>query len=171
MQGHFSPYIIFRSDIKVRVTVIGCINANRESANAAKNWERNQSNPFLTFSLAFLSQKMTHSSESSSRKTMIPSFLYGSSPKTLPVIHQIINSGSASAPVPGTPPSPSMRSTGSAGFMIPSPKEPFGKIEMYSPAFYAACTAGGILSCGLTHMSVTPLDLVKCNMQVFFLFL
>ncbi|WJX77095.1 Mitochondrial phosphate carrier protein 3, mitochondrial [Trifolium repens] len=109
---------------------------------------------------------MTHSSESSSRKTMIPSFLYGSSPKTLPVIHQIINSGSASAPVPGTPPSPSMRSTGSAGFMIPSPKEPFGKIEMYSPAFYAACTAGGILSCGLTHMSVTPLDLVKCNMQI-----
>ncbi|CAJ2672329.1 mitochondrial phosphate carrier protein 3, mitochondrial-like [Trifolium pratense] len=109
---------------------------------------------------------MTNSSESSSRRTMIPSFLYGSSPKTLPVIHQIINSGSASAPVPSTPPSPSMRSTGSAGFMIPSPKEPFGKIEMYSPAFYAACTAGGILSCGLTHMSVTPLDLVKCNMQI-----
>ncbi|AQK39634.1 hypothetical protein ZEAMMB73_Zm00001d023600 [Zea mays] len=37
---------------------------------------------------------------------------------------------------------------------------------MYSPAFYAACTAGGIASCGLTHMAVTPLDLVKCNMQV-----
>eukprot|EP01059_Diplonema_ambulator_P026766 TRINITY_DN441_c0_g2_i2.p1 TRINITY_DN441_c0_g2~~TRINITY_DN441_c0_g2_i2.p1 ORF type:complete len:355 (+),score=128.75 TRINITY_DN441_c0_g2_i2:152-1066(+) len=25
---------------------------------------------------------------------------------------------------------------------------------------------GGILSCGLTHMGVTPLDVVKCNMQV-----
>ncbi|KAF0902619.1 hypothetical protein E2562_018109 [Oryza meyeriana var. granulata] len=37
---------------------------------------------------------------------------------------------------------------------------------MYSPAFYAACTAGGIASCGLTHMAVTPLDLVKCNMQI-----
>ncbi|ONM37109.1 hypothetical protein ZEAMMB73_Zm00001d043148 [Zea mays] len=37
---------------------------------------------------------------------------------------------------------------------------------MYSPAFYAACTAGGIASCGLTHMAVTPLDLDKCNMQV-----
>jgi hypothetical protein len=37
---------------------------------------------------------------------------------------------------------------------------------MYSPAFYAACTAGGVASCGLTHMTVTPLDLVKCNMQV-----
>jgi solute carrier family 25 (mitochondrial phosphate transporter), member 3 len=43
------------------------------------------------------------------------------------------------------------------------PKE---KIEMYLPAFYAACTAGGVASCGLTHMMVTPLDLIKCNMQV-----
>lgn len=25
--------------------------------------------------------------------------------------------------------------------------------------------AGGVLSCGLTHLAVTPLDLVKCNMQ------
>lgn len=41
-----------------------------------------------------------------------------------------------------------------------------GKVEMYSPQFYAACTVGGVLSCGLTHMAVTPLDLVKCNMQV-----
>ncbi|KAL9670262.1 hypothetical protein QQ045_007813 [Rhodiola kirilowii] len=50
-------------------------------------------------------------------------------------------------------------------FVVPAPSEP-GKIEMYSPAFYAACTVGGILSCGLTHMTVTPLDLVKCNMQI-----
>lgn len=48
-------------------------------------------------------------------------------------------------------------------FVIPAPRE---KIEMFSPAYYAACTAGGILSCGLTHTAVTPLDLVKCNMQV-----
>ncbi|KAM7272456.1 hypothetical protein ACFE04_027119 [Oxalis oulophora] len=47
--------------------------------------------------------------------------------------------------------------------MIPAPSE---KIQMYSPAFYAACTVGGIFSCGLTHMAVTPLDLVKCNMQI-----
>ena len=40
-------------------------------------------------------------------------------------------------------------------FVIQAPSEPpFGKIEMYSPSFYAACTAGGILSCGLTHMTV-----------------
>merc|ERR1719224_6533 len=25
---------------------------------------------------------------------------------------------------------------------------------------------GGILSCGLTHLAVTPLDVAKCNMQV-----
>ncbi|KAK8587506.1 hypothetical protein V6N12_021994 [Hibiscus sabdariffa] len=37
---------------------------------------------------------------------------------------------------------------------------------MYSPAFYGACTMGGILSCGLTHTGVTPLDLIKCNMQI-----
>ncbi|CAK8542720.1 unnamed protein product [Lathyrus sativus] len=102
---------------------------------------------------------MAPSSETSVRKNMIPSFLYGSSPRTLPVIHQIISSG----PAPSAAASPSLTGTGS--FMIPSPKES-GKIEMYSPAFYAACTAGGILSCGLTHMTVTPLDLVKCNMQI-----
>ncbi|KAG6530130.1 mitochondrial phosphate carrier protein 3, mitochondrial-like isoform X1 [Zingiber officinale] len=40
------------------------------------------------------------------------------------------------------------------------------EIEMHSPLYYAACTLGGIASCGLTHMAVTPLDLVKCNMQI-----
>jgi hypothetical protein len=45
-----------------------------------------------------------------------------------------------------------------------------GKIEMHSPLFYVACTVGGMLSCGLTHMAITPLDLVKCNMQVSFYF-
>ncbi|PUU78035.1 mitochondrial carrier domain-containing protein [Tuber borchii] len=41
-----------------------------------------------------------------------------------------------------------------------------GKIDMYSPKFYAACTLGGVLACGLTHTAVTPLDLVKCRRQV-----
>ncbi|GFP93447.1 mitochondrial phosphate carrier protein 3 mitochondrial [Phtheirospermum japonicum] len=48
--------------------------------------------------------------------------------------------------------------------MIPPPSDP-GKIELYSPQFYTAWTVGGILSCVLSHMAVTPLDLVKCNMQ------
>ncbi|EED12338.1 mitochondrial phosphate carrier protein, putative [Talaromyces stipitatus ATCC 10500] len=41
-----------------------------------------------------------------------------------------------------------------------------GKIEMFSPKYYAACTFGGLLACGLTHTAVTPLDLVKCRRQV-----
>ncbi|QLQ80568.1 hypothetical protein HG537_0D05690 [Torulaspora globosa] len=40
------------------------------------------------------------------------------------------------------------------------------KIQLYSSEFYAACTLGGILSCGPTHSAVTPLDLVKCRLQV-----
>ncbi|KAG7671588.1 hypothetical protein KSW81_003718 [Nannochloris sp. 'desiccata'] len=40
------------------------------------------------------------------------------------------------------------------------------KIELYSSDFYKACTIGGILACGITHTAVTPLDVVKCNMQI-----
>ncbi|KAB0338836.1 hypothetical protein FD755_025135, partial [Muntiacus reevesi] len=35
--------------------------------------------------------------------------------------------------------------------------------EYGSVKFYALCGFGGILSCGLTHTSVVPLDLVKCR--------
>ena len=38
--------------------------------------------------------------------------------------------------------------------------------EFGSPKFYALCAVGGALSCGLTHTAVTPLDLVKCRLQV-----
>lgn len=41
-----------------------------------------------------------------------------------------------------------------------------GKIDLYTPKYYAACTFGGLLACGLTHTAVTPLDLVKCRRQV-----
>ncbi|KAH6675497.1 mitochondrial carrier domain-containing protein [Halenospora varia] len=41
-----------------------------------------------------------------------------------------------------------------------------GGIELYSAQYYAACTFGGLLACGLTHTVVTPLDLVKCRRQV-----
>jgi len=40
-----------------------------------------------------------------------------------------------------------------------------GGIELYSPTYFAMCGIGGILSCGITHTAVTPLDLVKCNIQ------
>ena len=32
--------------------------------------------------------------------------------------------------------------------------------------YYSKCVVGGILSCGITHTAITPLDVVKCNMQV-----
>uniref|UniRef100_A0A7S0V9K2 Mitochondrial phosphate carrier protein n=1 Tax=Polytomella parva TaxID=51329 RepID=A0A7S0V9K2_9CHLO len=39
------------------------------------------------------------------------------------------------------------------------------KIELYSTEYYITCGLGGVASCGLTHTAVTPLDVVKCNMQ------
>lgn len=46
---------------------------------------------------------------------------------------------------------------------MPAAKE--SKIELFSSEYYTACAIGGVLSCGLTHWMVTPLDVVKCNMQ------
>ncbi|KAG6601959.1 Mitochondrial phosphate carrier protein 3, mitochondrial, partial [Cucurbita argyrosperma subsp. sororia] len=96
-------------------------------------------------------------SDRPSRQSLIPSFLYSSpsSTRTLP-IKKMLQSSSTFDAVSYSPKT----------FAIPAPSEPSKKIELYSPAFYAACTFGGILSCGLTHMTVTPLDLVKCNMQI-----
>jgi len=39
-------------------------------------------------------------------------------------------------------------------------------VELGSPKFYALCGIGGILSCGITHTAIVPLDLVKCRIQV-----
>ncbi|PWA98216.1 carrier protein [Artemisia annua] len=49
-------------------------------------------------------------------------------------------------------------------FMIPAPSEPLRKMEVYSSRFYATCAVGGMLSCGLTHLAYTPLNLVKSKM-------
>merc|ERR1711887_361654 len=38
--------------------------------------------------------------------------------------------------------------------------------EMGSAKYYALCGVGGILSCGITHTAIVPLDLVKCRIQV-----
>ncbi|KAL3676176.1 hypothetical protein R1sor_026124 [Riccia sorocarpa] len=64
------------------------------------------------------------------------------------------------------------RTFGSRGvgsrFMIPSFSEPlgFGKIELYSPKYFLTCALGGMLCCGITHCGMTPVDVVKCNMQI-----
>ena len=44
---------------------------------------------------------------------------------------------------------------------------PFGN-PAHGWDYYGKCMIGGILSCGLTHLAVTPLDVVKCRMQVRF---
>jgi len=38
--------------------------------------------------------------------------------------------------------------------------------EFGSMTYYAYCGFGGILSCGITHTAIVPLDLVKCRIQV-----
>lgn len=43
---------------------------------------------------------------------------------------------------------------------------PKNQLQLYSKEYYAACTFGGLMACGLTHWAVTPLDLVKCRRQV-----
>ncbi|CCF60687.1 hypothetical protein KAFR_0L00800 [Kazachstania africana CBS 2517] len=48
--------------------------------------------------------------------------------------------------------------------MTESPKR--RSLELYTKEFYSACTLGGIIACGPTHSLVTPLDLVKCRLQV-----
>lgn len=40
-----------------------------------------------------------------------------------------------------------------------------GVIKKDTPAYFAVCGLAGILSCGLTHCGVTPIDMVKCNKQ------
>jgi solute carrier family 25 phosphate transporter 3 len=38
--------------------------------------------------------------------------------------------------------------------------------EFGSRKYFALCGLGGILSCGITHTAIVPLDLVKCRIQV-----
>jgi len=42
----------------------------------------------------------------------------------------------------------------------------FSHDHPHTTDFYLKCCVGGVLSCGLTHLAVTPLDVAKCNMQV-----
>jgi len=40
-----------------------------------------------------------------------------------------------------------------------------GVIKPNTTEYFAVCGLAGILSCGLTHTAVTPIDMVKCNKQ------
>ncbi|CAH8319606.1 unnamed protein product [Eruca vesicaria subsp. sativa] len=99
------------------------------------------------------------------KTSLIPSFLYSSSTSPRSLLSSNSNAAFTSTNLEKSP-SPATTMVSRKSFLIAPPTEPGKAIEMYSPAFYAACTFGGVLSCGLTHMAVTPLDLVKCNMQV-----
>ncbi|KAH9316426.1 hypothetical protein KI387_025053, partial [Taxus chinensis] len=39
-------------------------------------------------------------------------------------------------------------------------------IRLFSAKYYAACAGGGMLSAGASHLLITPLDVLKVNMQV-----
>ncbi|KAJ1954825.1 Cu/Pi carrier [Dipsacomyces acuminosporus] len=55
-------------------------------------------------------------------------------------------------------------------FVAASPAEkPFvahSTIEINSPRYFYTCAAGGVLACGLTHFALTPVDMLKCRIQV-----
>lgn len=40
------------------------------------------------------------------------------------------------------------------------------EVEFGSLKFFGLCGVGGILSCGITHTAIVPLDLIKCRIQV-----
>nr|XP_043607942.1 mitochondrial phosphate carrier protein 3, mitochondrial-like isoform X2 [Erigeron canadensis] len=98
------------------------------------------------------------------KESMIPSYLYSSKFKTgFSNDHLVSNKGNSSKSTSFL--SSEMDPVEKRGFVVAAPSEP-GKIKMFSPAYYAACTIGGTLACGTTHTAVTPLDVVKCNMQI-----
>ncbi|KAF3779493.1 Mitochondrial phosphate carrier protein 1 [Nymphaea thermarum] len=39
-------------------------------------------------------------------------------------------------------------------------------LRLFSPGYYGVCAIGGMLSAGATHLAITPLDVLKVNMQV-----
>lgn len=39
-------------------------------------------------------------------------------------------------------------------------------MRLFSPEYYALCAGGGMLAAGTTHLAITPLDVLKVNMQV-----
>ncbi|KAF9622451.1 hypothetical protein IFM89_031254, partial [Coptis chinensis] len=92
------------------------------------------------------------------RQPLIPSFLYSTMKKTIDLDNiEIKNKSNLIS---------SSNGALEKKFLIAAPYEPAGKIEMYSPAFYAASFGAGLISTGLTHTAVTPLDVIKCNMQI-----
>lgn len=129
--------------------------------------------PSTTKSHFFQKKKKSHNQHKSiylslppemtdSSRSLIPSFLYSSDHRLFPLHEPATNMTQRKAQPSRSLKTSSVSSNGPS-FAIPAPNE---KVELYSPAYFAACTVGGMLSCGVTHTAVTPLDVLKCNMQV-----
>jgi solute carrier family 25 (mitochondrial phosphate transporter), member 3 len=39
-------------------------------------------------------------------------------------------------------------------------------MRLFTPEYYALCASGGMLTAATTHLAITPLDVLKVNMQV-----
>lgn len=79
------------------------------------------------------------------------------------------NTAQCSAPAPSVPQNPSQLKP-SPQNLVPgrtiaaaSASEP---VVFGSTKYYLLCSVGGLLSCGITHTGIVPLDLVKCRIQV-----
>ncbi|XP_066344215.1 mitochondrial phosphate carrier protein 3, mitochondrial-like [Miscanthus floridulus] len=92
----------------------------------------------------------------SSRNALLPSFLYAAQATAS---HFAAVAASVGGQTVAAPPAAVAVAARPASWAR-APSEPARRIEMYSPAFYAACTADGVASSGLTHMTFTPLDLI-----------
>lgn len=60
---------------------------------------------------------------------------------------------------------------GAGSFASPAEAKPqwnsrLSHTPVHDASYYGKCMIAGILSCGLTHTAITPLDVAKCNMQV-----
>jgi solute carrier family 25 phosphate transporter 3 len=52
-----------------------------------------------------------------------------------------------------------------ATMLKPKAVAPAAGGDVHDSTYYAKCMVGGVLSCGLTHTAIVPLDLVKCRLQ------
>jgi len=77
-----------------------------------------------------------------------------------PLVDSIVKNGRTPYSFPGIR-TASCDAAGLPGRQISNYSCDFGTAK-----YYALCGLGGILSCGITHTALVPLDLVKCRLQV-----
>ena len=104
-------------------------------------------------------------------RDLVPSFLYGAgSQSAAPSSAAAVSAAASSSSTMMATSTPLLSSSPSSFQQRRAPVVAFApseaKIELYSPKYYGVCAVGGALCCGLTHTAVTPLDVVKCNMQI-----